>query len=57
VRAYVGDDGQWHAIVQGEIVSIPWYTVLRHAAPDGGSHLCMSTTGIVYCFVPGQPMG
>lgn len=56
VRAYIGDDGQWRAIVDGEVVHIPGYAILRQSAPDGGSHLCMSAWGIVYCFVPGQPM-
>ncbi len=56
VRAYVDEDGRWHALVQGRLVGIPWYVILKQSAPDGGSHLCMSQTGVVYCFVPGQPM-
>jgi len=56
VRAYIDEDGQWHALVEGRRIGIPRYLILRRSAPDGGSHLCMSQTGTVYCFVPGQPM-
>jgi hypothetical protein len=57
VRAWLDDSGVWHAMADGEEVLIPDSKVIRDdqpMAPDGNSHLCMSSSGIIYCFVPGQ---
>ena len=55
VRAFLGDDGWWRAIVDGRPVRIPPATVLNHAASDGNAHLCMSKAFTVYCFIAPQP--
>lgn len=57
VRAWLDDNGRWHAIADGREILIPDSKIIRDnqpPAPDGNSHLCMSLTGIVFCFVPGQ---
>lgn len=53
VRAYLHDDGQWRAIVEGRAVRIPAEKIIEQSAPDAGSHLCMSPAGTVYCFIRG----
>lgn len=58
VRAWLDDDGIWHAIADGREVLIPDERIIRSGqppAPDGNSHLCMSQFGVIFCFVPGQP--
>ena len=57
VRAWLDDNGRWHAIADGREILIPDSKIIRDnqpPAPDGNSHLCMSLIGIVFCFVPGQ---
>lgn len=55
VRAWLHDDGVWRAVVDRRLVAIPPEKIIMRSAPDGGSHLCMSDLGFIYCFVPGQP--
>ena len=55
VRAWLHDDGQWRAVVEGRPVRIPAARILDRSAPDGGSHLCLSPAGTVYCFIRGVP--
>ena len=54
-RAYVNDDGQWHALLNGRWVPVPPRVVLRQLAPDGSSHICASKSGLIYCFLGGSP--
>lgn len=54
-RAYLTDDGQWRALVDGQWVLVPPSRVLKQLAPDGRSHICASRTGVIYCFLGGSP--
>lgn len=54
-RAYVNDEGQWYALLNGRWVPVPPRVVLRQLAPDGGSHICASKNGMIYCFLGGSP--
>lgn len=54
-RAYVTDEGQWYALLNGRWVPVPPRVVLRQLAPDGGSHICASKNGMIYCFLGGSP--
>ena len=54
-RAYLNDDGQWYAQVDGRWVLVPPRAVLRQLAPDGRSHICASKSGMIYCFLGGSP--
>jgi hypothetical protein len=61
VRAYLGDDGRWRAIIDGRRLVIPADKVLTNpdgsalVAPDGNSHACVSPHGIIYCFIGAVP--
>lgn len=54
-RAYLTEDGQWRALVDGKWVLIPPRAVLNQLAPDGRSHICASRSGMIYCFLGGSP--
>ncbi|HTR86201.1 MAG TPA: hypothetical protein VMI56_17085 [Reyranella sp.] len=54
-RAYLGDDGAWHALVDGHWVNVPPRVVLKTLAPDGNSHICASKSGTIYFFIGGSP--
>jgi hypothetical protein len=54
-RAYLTEDGQWRALVDGQWVLIPPRVVLKQLAPDGRSHICASRSGMIYCFLGGSP--
>jgi hypothetical protein len=54
-RAYINDDGQWYAQLNGRWVPVPPRVVLRQLAPDGASHICASKSGMIYCFLGGSP--
>ena len=54
-RAYLTDDGQWRALINGEWVPVPPRVVLKQLAPDGRSHICASRSGLIYCFLGGSP--
>lgn len=54
-RAYLTDEGQWRALVDGRWVLVPPRAVLKQLAPDGRSHICASRTGVIYCFLGGSP--
>ena len=54
-RAYQGDDGRWRALINGRWVDVPPRVVLQSLAPDGNSHICASTSGLIYCFLGGSP--
>ncbi len=54
-RAYVSDDGQWYALLNGRWVPVPPRVVLKQLAPDGSSHICASKNGMIYCFLGGSP--
>jgi len=53
-RAYLNDDGQWYAQVDGRWVLVPPRVVLQQLAPDGRSHICASKSGMIYCFLGGS---
>ena len=53
-RAYIDDDGLWHAVLDGEWVVIPPRVVLSQKSPDGASHICANGSGIL-CFLGGSP--
>lgn len=61
VRAYIGDDGLWRALVDGRRIVIPADKVLKNpdgsalVAPDGNSHACVSALGTIYCFIEAVP--
>jgi hypothetical protein len=54
-RAYVNEEGQWYALLNGRWVPVPPRVVLRDLAPDGRSHICASKNGMIYCFLGGSP--
>ena len=54
-RAYLNDDGQWYAQIDGRWVLVPPRVVLQQLAPDGRSHICASKSGLIYCFLGGSP--
>lgn len=54
-RAYQGDDGTWHALIDGRWVSVPPRVVLKELAPDGRNHICASRSGVIFCFLGGSP--
>jgi hypothetical protein len=56
-RAYIGDDGVWHALIEGRWVVVPPRVVLQNLAPDGNSHICAGRSGAIYCFIGGSPKG
>ncbi len=54
-RAYITEEGQWRALVDGQWVLIPPRAVLKQLAPDGRSHICASRSCMIYCFLGGSP--
>jgi len=54
-RAYLNDDGQWYALLEGRWILVPPRVVLKQLAPDGRSHICASKSGMIYCFLGGSP--
>ena len=54
-RAYLTDDGQWRALIDGKWIMVPPRAVLKQLAPDGRSHICASRSGMIYCFLGGSP--
>ena len=54
-RAYLNDNGQWYALLNGRWVMVPPRVVLQQLAPDGRSHICASKSGTIYCFLGGSP--
>ena len=54
-RAYLNDDGQWYALVEGRWILVPPRVVLKQLAPDGRSHVCANKNGMIYCFLGGSP--
>jgi len=54
-RAYLTDEGQWRALIDGKWVLVPPRAVLKQLAPDGRSHVCASRSGVIYCFLGGSP--
>jgi hypothetical protein len=54
-RAYLTEEGQWRALIDGQWVLIPPRVVLKQLAPDGRSHVCASRNGMIYCFLGGSP--
>lgn len=54
-RAYVDDDGNWRAQIDGKWVPVPKDVVLNTRAPDGNSHICTNDLGIIRCFIGGEP--
>ena len=54
-RAYLSDDGNWCALLDGNWVPVPPRVVLKQLAPDGSSHICASKSGLIYCFLGGSP--
>lgn len=56
VQAHMDDNGTWHAWVDGRQIDIPRERILEGiTAPDGNSHLCISESGLIYCFIRGVP--
>ena len=56
-RAYVDDEGEWRAMLDGRWVIVPTDVVLKTASPDGRSHICANERGMIFCFVGGVPKG
>ena len=54
-RAYLNDDANWYALLDGRWVPVPPRVVLKQLAPDGSSHICASKSGLIYCFLGGSP--
>jgi hypothetical protein len=55
-RAFLTEDGTWKAMVNGRWMPVPPRVVLKSLAPDGNSHICAGTSGMIYCFIGGSPM-
>ncbi|MFO1157291.1 MAG: hypothetical protein U1E60_00475 [Reyranellaceae bacterium] len=58
-RAFVGDDGRWRAMIDGRWQVVPPHTVLDPSLNQEAlyPHVCASTTGLIYCFLPGASGG
>jgi hypothetical protein len=56
-RAFQDDEGRWRALINGRWVPVPPRVVLQQLAPDGASHICVSRSGLIYCFLGGSPKG
>lgn len=54
-RAYLTDNGDWRALIDGKWVIVPPRVVLQQLAPDGRSHICANRTGTIFCFLGGSP--
>jgi hypothetical protein len=54
-RAFLGEDGFWHAQIDGNWQTVPSRAVLEKLAPDGNSHICASKGGYIFCFIGGSP--
>ena len=54
-RAYLTDEGNWRALIDGKWVIVPPRVVLQQLAPDGRSHICANRTGTIFCFLGGSP--
>lgn len=54
-RAYLTEEGQWRALIDGKWVLVPPRAVLKQLAPDGNSHICASRSGMIFCFLGGSP--
>lgn len=54
-RAYLTEEGQWRALIDGRWVLVPPRAVLNQLAPDGRSHICANRSGMIYCFIGGSP--
>jgi hypothetical protein len=54
-RAYMGDDGVWRALIDGQWRHVPPRVVLETLAPDGNSHICANKSGLILCFIGGSP--
>jgi hypothetical protein len=54
-HAFLGDDGFWHAQVDGRWTTVPKRAELDQPAPDGSSHICASKGGYIFCFIGGSP--
>jgi hypothetical protein len=54
-RAYKTGDGTWRALVDGHWQPVPPSVVLKMLAPDGNSHVCAGKSGMIYCFIGGEP--
>jgi len=52
-RAYVGDDGQWRALIDGRWIPVPPSVVLDSKLNKDAirSHICAGKSGVIYCFV------
>jgi hypothetical protein len=54
-RAFLGNDGFWHAQVDGRWTTVPKRAEVEQPAPDGNSHICASKGGYIFCFIGGSP--
>jgi hypothetical protein len=54
-RAFLGEDGFWHAEIDGRWTTVPKRAELDRLAPDGNSHICASKGGFIFCFIGGSP--
>jgi hypothetical protein len=54
-RAFLGEDGYWHAQIDGNWQTVPSRAVVDKLAPDGNSHICASKGGYIFCFIGGSP--
>ncbi len=54
-RAYIMEDGNWRALLDGRWVLVPPRLVLKELSPDGRSHICANRDGTIYCFLGGSP--
>lgn len=52
--ATLDENGNWVARHLGRDVKIPWARVMKGPSPDGRSHLCISDSGVVHCFMPSE---
>jgi hypothetical protein len=55
VRAYADQDGQWHALIEGQYVPVPLRAIRDYPTPDGNSHVCEDKRNGIMCFVRGLP--
>ncbi len=58
-RAFLGEDGQWRALIDGRWRVVPPHVVLDPALNREGlyPHVCAGATGVIHCFLPGGSAG
>lgn len=55
VQAAPDDDGTWWVWEHDAKQRVPVQAILHTTAPDGNSHVCISSSGAIVCFIKAEP--